>query len=207
MENCNRCHKPIGNPVITRQGKTSTMCQRCYDDTARRNAELYQRTAEAAAKVPEGIKLCRRCRLPKPLKDFGIEDGRRRHVYDALNSNTCAVCRKYGAQKAKEIRARWTPEKMRAEKAEKVEYHRSQRLKLLAAYGDRCACCKETTPEFLAVDHVNNDGHLHRKVVGYDIAAMYRWAKKHNFPDTLQILCHNCNLAKAFYGRCPHQSV
>jgi hypothetical protein len=28
---------------------------------------------------------------------------------------------------------------------------------------------------------------------------------KHGYPDTFQLLCHNCNLARGFYGTCPHQ--
>ncbi len=34
-----------------------------------------------------------------------------------------------------------------------------------AHYGQRCACCGETEPAFLAIDHVNNDGNVHRKKV------------------------------------------
>ena len=36
-------------------------------------------------------------------------------------------------------------------------------------------------------------------------AGIYRWLIKHKFPSGIQILCHNCNLAKGYYGSCPHQ--
>ena len=86
---------------------------------------------------------------------------------------------------------------------EKVKQRwRTKRLKVLSHYGNKCKCCGETITEFLAIDHVNNDGHKHRSGLH---SSIFDWAIKHHYPDTLQILCHNCNLAKAFYGKCPHQ--
>ena len=35
-------------------------------------------------------------------------------------------------------------------------------------------------------------------------ASFYRWLKQNRFPPGLQVLCHNCNLAKSAYGSCPH---
>ena len=29
--------------------------------------------------------------------------------------------------------------------------------------------------------------------------------KRKGFPEGYQTLCHNCNLAKGFYGQCPHE--
>lgn len=79
------------------------------------------------------------------------------------------------------------------------------RRQVLDAYGNRCACCGERTPEFLTVDHINNDGAAHRKAVtsGY---SFYRWLARHGFPqDCFQLLCWNCNCAKGRYGECPHK--
>jgi len=83
---------------------------------------------------------------------------------------------------------------------------RRLREKVIAHYGGKCVCCGETTYEFLTVDHKNNDGADHRrelKVTG--VATMMRWIVRNGFPDTLQILCWNCNAAKHCHGRCPHQ--
>jgi hypothetical protein len=66
-----------------------------------------------------------------------------------------------------------------------------------------CACCGEATDEFLCLDHINGNGAAHRRAVG--TKNMYRWANQHGFPDGFQVLCHNCNCAKGFYGICPHQ--
>lgn len=76
------------------------------------------------------------------------------------------------------------------------------RREVIDFYGGRCACCDQTELNFLALDHRNNDGNVHRRVVRGN---MYQWAKKSNFPNILQVLCHNCNLAKTFYGICPHK--
>ena len=80
---------------------------------------------------------------------------------------------------------------------------------VLAAYGNKCKCCGESTKEFLCIDHINNDGAKHKRENNIKSAqAMYTWLRKNNYPkDGFQILCHNCNCAKGFYGECPHQKL
>lgn len=89
-------------------------------------------------------------------------------------------------------------------------YRQKKRREAIAAYGDCCACCGETIPEFLGIDHMNNDGGKHiveryggKKRLGG--LSLYRWLKDNGYPPGFQILCHNCNMAKGFYGSCPHQ--
>lgn len=77
-----------------------------------------------------------------------------------------------------------------------------QRLPCIEHYGGKCVCCGETEIAFLALDHVNNDGVTQRKHMRG--ATFYRWLKENNYPDTFQLLCHNCNWAKHTLGRCPH---
>jgi hypothetical protein len=58
---------------------------------------------------------------------------------------------------------------------------------------------------FLTVDHINNDGAEHRRKIGAGICSLYWWLKKNHFPDGFQILCYNCNGARARNnGVCPH---
>jgi len=83
------------------------------------------------------------------------------------------------------------------------------RLKLrddmLAAYGGCCACCGETRKEFLALDHKFNDGHIERKTTPGGTQAIWARLRRAGFPkERHQLLCHNCNCAKQFYGECPH---
>jgi hypothetical protein len=69
----------------------------------------------------------------------------------------------------------------------------------------RCACCGETEIKFLSIDHIDGGGNQHRNQIGRAPGALFWWLKKNNYPPGFQVLCHNCNLAKGFYGACPHQ--
>jgi hypothetical protein len=88
--------------------------------------------------------------------------------------------------------------------ADRREY--TQRLKHAAfmAYGGYgCACCGESEPKFLSLDHINNDGNEHRKTV--PAHALYRWLRDNNYPPIMQVLCMNCNFGKRMNGGvCPH---
>jgi hypothetical protein len=79
------------------------------------------------------------------------------------------------------------------------------RIEVLEHYGNKCACCGESTREFLAIDHIRGGGHRHLKTLKR--ATIYYWLKQNNYPDGFQILCHNCNCAKGFYGSCPHKKI
>lgn len=85
-------------------------------------------------------------------------------------------------------------------------YRLELRLAALAAYGNVCACCGESTPEFLQFDHKNNDGYIHRKD-NTARAGISLWLKQNGYPDTIQLLCGNCHGAKSFYGYCPHGTL
>lgn len=82
-----------------------------------------------------------------------------------------------------------------------------RRKKVLNYYGNndpKCVCCGEKTLEFLSVDHINGGGTQQKKLAGtrniYPL--LIRW----NFPEGYRILCHNCNQAVGFYGKCPHSA-
>jgi hypothetical protein len=77
---------------------------------------------------------------------------------------------------------------------------------MLAAYGGRCACCDEDESLFLELDHIESDGHQHRREIGRGSGATYRHLKKLGWPKAgYQLLCANCNAGKARNGgRCPH---
>lgn len=84
--------------------------------------------------------------------------------------------------------------------------YQAVRAEVLAAYGGACACCGESTPEFLGIDHIFNDGAEDRKRRGMSGYTLYRHLRRNGFPkDRFQLLCHNCNQAKGYYKICPHQ--
>jgi len=90
-----------------------------------------------------------------------------------------------------------------AHKKEITQKYRELRREVLDYYGGKCTCCGETTFEFLAIDHVNGNGAEHRRET--KLREICRWLRDNNYPDGFQVLCHNCNLAKGFYGKCPHK--
>jgi hypothetical protein len=85
----------------------------------------------------------------------------------------------------------------------KKDIHRKVREEAFAGYGGKCTCCGEDKFEFLALDHVFGGGGQERKV-----KSTHQIARKvitQDFPKEYQILCHNCNMAKGFFGKCPHE--
>ena len=81
--------------------------------------------------------------------------------------------------------------------SENPEHYREKAIRLrkklkdtvYEAYGGyKCACCGETTPEFLTIDHINNDGAEHRKSIGKCGNNLLCWLKKENYPVGFQIL-------------------
>lgn len=102
-------------------------------------------------------------------------------------------------------RCEWCKSYQRLWVKENYEHHRASgkknrdklRQQVLDAYGGKCMQCGETQPEFLAVDHINNDGKDHRKQLGRN--NIYSWLRQNGFPqEDFQILCHSCNWNK-FY--------
>lgn len=70
---------------------------------------------------------------------------------------------------------------------------------------NKCTCCGESNLMFLTIDHTNNDGANHRKVIGVTGLGFYRWLVKNNFPEGFGVMCMNCNFGKYLNGGvCPH---
>jgi len=92
-----------------------------------------------------------------------------------------------------------------ARRVQSNELHRRQRRReraaVIEAYGGKCACCGETQYEFLSIDHVAGGGRKHRASL---TMSMEHFLYKNGFPAGYRLLCHNCNQAIGYYGRCPH---
>ena len=94
------------------------------------------------------------------------------------------------------------PEKYRARSR---KYNLARRTRVLQHYGGKCACCGENNIEFLAIDHINGGGNIERRTTGVRSGiGLTIWIEQSNYPPHLRVLCHNCNMALAFYGYCPH---
>jgi hypothetical protein len=81
------------------------------------------------------------------------------------------------------------------------------RQQILTRYGNACHCCGERQPLFLTIDHIHNDGKVDRKSAGGCTNRIYQIILKYKgLNPRFQLLCWNCNMAKAHYGRCPHKA-
>jgi len=96
-------------------------------------------------------------------------------------------------------------------------YMRNSQRRAVALLGGKCVCCAEGEPEFLCVEHINNDGHLARRNKNgtrdaySDYFAILRAFREKDGPAILavrakfQAMCHNCNQSKRINGVCLHK--
>ena len=81
---------------------------------------------------------------------------------------------------------------------------RPYRRRIIAALGAYCACCGETIPHALTIDHVRNDGAQARRTHP-DVRQLYRHIIAEGIPaDRYQVLCRNCHESKNERGECAH---
>lgn len=86
-----------------------------------------------------------------------------------------------------------------------IDENRLVKNQVVDNYGGKCNCCGETERTFLAIDHINGGGNIHRKrIKKLSSISFYRWLINEKFPDDFQILCHNCNMSKYLLGECAH---
>lgn len=163
-------------------------------------------------------KVCQECKESKGIAEFNV---------NKRTGNVCDVCKscrlgRLSAWKKQNPNHRVVYYRKHREMLIKqsVEYNKKHktkrryinktwrwrlRLKTIEAYGGFCVCCGEKTPEFLTIDHINNDGNVERKIHGLSGAALYRFLKDSGFPkDRYQLLCMNCNFAKGHFSECTH---
>lgn len=155
-----------------------------------------KRQRTLARPVQDGFKVCKRCVKVKQSKEFVNSKG--------AESPHCHECRRYAAEWRVKRRRRLSAEELDEQRRKERARARVYRDKVLAHYGLCCACCGESQKEFLAIDHIEGGGGKERKKVGGG-SVFYSWLIGQGFPAGYRTLCHNCNMAIAFYGVCPHQ--
>lgn len=134
-------------------------------------------------------KVCRDCKLEKPLTEL-TPDKRSSYGYKAL-CKTCVAIR-MRKQRAK-------PESKHLQ--QRRDWRKRQRQSIINALGGKCAICGESHYEHLVIDHINDDGNIHRAAIkGNNKEAgerVYQDIIKQGIPkDKFQVLCANCNMAK-----------
>lgn len=139
------------------------------------------------------MKPCKDCYEVKSLEDFP-----KNPTYLDGRANQCKVCKNLYEKNRKRT---WYHDKHR-EICKRGKAKR--REEFLRAYGGKCACCGESTPEFLELDHINGGGRQHRLREKRDL---YQVLKEQGFPkDEYRLLCANCNHSLGVRGYCPHEN-
>lgn len=131
------------------------------------------------------MKICNKCKQKLPISDF--------YVRKARKGRPISECKKCATNRVK-------------------EGNRKRKIEILNAYrGCFCKCCGVFELSFLSIDHINNDGAIHRREIFGNNGSrkdIYSWLRRNNFPipDRLQVLCFNCQWGKRLNkGVCPHQ--
>jgi len=132
-------------------------------------------------------------------------------------------CKAKERQSSPEFKAKVKEHNSRPEvKAKRKERQQTMRLKVMQYYSKHlsnsdipcCWCCEEKSHiEFLAIDHIAGrkemDSDTKLVKLGYSSSLtggkLQTWIIENNFPEGFRVLCHNCNSAIGFYGKCPHE--
>lgn len=135
------------------------------------------------------MKKCTKCKETKSIDEFGRDKSRS----DGLQAR-CRPCAKEQQRLSLKI------SKETGYAAQKA-YKKRQRLALIDELGGKCACCSESTYEFLEIDHINNNGGQYRKTLRKRVLEP---SHLRGHIEELQVLCANCHRAKSSWGFCPH---
>jgi|GEM_PF-1401293 len=163
---------------------------------------------------------CKSCGEIKPLDQFAPVYSKKTRGKQ-YRQHTCLVChrvkqatkeqrrRAENPQRARDILKRWRDRTLPKRKAIKKAWYSDVKERVFAAYGGfKCACCGETEPTMLTIDHMKEDGAAFRRNIrGVRWSGnFYAWIIDNDFPDDLQVLCYNCNLSKHRNGGiCAHK--
>jgi hypothetical protein len=145
--------------------------------------------------IIDGTKDCSVCQERKLLSEFCTD---KRNVRTGYRGE----CRACGTKQSSNARAKRDKAELNATHK---EWRKGIRAEVVAGYGGQCQCCAELNIKFLTLDHVNDDGAEHRRTMT-SATNIYLWARRNGYPDTLRLLCYNCNLGRAANGGvCPHK--
>jgi hypothetical protein len=201
---CQQCSTPYTEHKKSRFEKSKYCSRACW----------YAAKARLVKVDGETRKRCSKCGEIKPFSDY--------HCSTRSQNKTRAECKECQAAYMREYVKNNLPHRIALSKAWRVKnperarrrdrgYTLKLKTEVIDALGGKCACCGESHIAFLSVDHINNDGAEHKrklfngKTIGGS-STVYRDIRKQGYPrDKFQVLCFNCNCAKAYSGTCPHK--
>jgi hypothetical protein len=188
---CNQCYK---HP--RQEGKTR--CQKCLSRSPTRD-QIDQKKVRA-----KELGLCTTCYTRHPVS------GKTRCL-ECIENAKRNMERYRKDSVFREMQKKRSSDWNKNNKTHRNEQTRIRRRKIkelvLNHYGNKCNCpgCDVKEPKFLTIDHIHGGGKKHRKKIGRYGGDFYEWLVINNFPDGFQVLCFNCNCAKGFFGKCPHE--
>lgn len=165
------------------------------------NKEYYSRNRESilkqkreyAEKNKERIRLRRRERYFKKREEILLANKKWREE----NKESVSKSKKEYFRKNKDKHHTWARNSAIKLKIETFNHYSNGNM--------CCKCCGERELKFLAIDHINGGGGKERRETrSRGGTKTYRMLKQNNYPSGYQVLCHNCNMAKGFWGTCPH---
>lgn len=193
-QECKVCHE--ARPLADFQHKNGKprmrTCAECYK--AKRRADRFG-TRKETAENHLGLRQCRYCTSILPLEQFPFS-----HKTKQWRRRECADCC--------DTRVKgWLTNNRERHLTNCGRYYHRLRDRVLAGYGGRCACCGISEPDFLTVDHVNQDGAARRKSKEHSGGfVLFKWIIANGFPSSLRLLCANCNMGRERHGGvCPHE--
>jgi hypothetical protein len=87
---------------------------------------------------------------------------------------------------------------LKQSKEQQKRFYLRMRREAFDHYGWSCVKCNESNEGFLTLDHINDDGAVHRRKHGSNL---YLWASKNGYPPILQTMCYNCQWVKELRRR------
>lgn len=167
-------------------------------------------------------KTCTKCKTERPTSDFSprpitaARDGLAswckfcmrlaNKKWKAANPDSPVLSKEYKTESSRQRRK--DPDKVEKDNADQKRRYAELRIRVLTHYSGGvkpfCKCCGEDIIEFLALDHIDGGGKVERALVGVGFQ-YWRHIINGGFQAKYQVLCHNCNSAKGFYGVCPHE--
>lgn len=107
-------------------------------------------------------------------------------------------------EKRRKWNKEWIENNRERYNAAKFKYREKCKVETIKFYSNgsmNCLYCGYSDLDALVLDHINDDGAAHRKLLGISSrgsAGMntYEALKREGYPDGLQVLCANCNTKK-----------
>jgi hypothetical protein len=198
-------------------------CKACRNAASRTYRAPYRKCTECKQRKPVAEfstqRICTECKSHKACKVCG--DRLPLTAFDGYHGLVCRACRKqrdsdrYRADRERILarNAEWRKHNAQPDSPYRIRQRHLQRERkahikrvVYEHYGGFvCACCGETEPIFLTIDHINNDGNKHRRETG-KVETAY-WLYLNGLPDGFRVLCYNCNIGRARNGGvCPHEA-